>query len=201
MSAGDEELRRRAKTELRKRMRGLRKATPELAIASRSEKIVERLLAMDAVARAASVASFWPIVERHEVDLRALDAALRGRGARVAYPSIDRATNAMSFRFARDPAAMRDAGYGFREPDAAAPAAARGEIDVVVVPALAVDARGYRLGYGAGYYDRTLPLYAPPAVAVAVAFDFQLLVDLPATGGDVPVDWVVTDARALRATR
>ena len=72
---------------------------------------------------------------------------------------------------------------------------------MIVVPALAVDPRGHRIGYGAGYYDRTLPRFAPPAVRRAVAFDFQLVAEVPSTEGDVAVDWIVTDARALRAER
>jgi 5-formyltetrahydrofolate cyclo-ligase len=68
-----------------------------------------------------------------------------------------------------------------------------------VVPALAVDPRGHRVGYGAGFYDRTLPRFVPPAVSIAVAFDFQLAVEVPTTEGDVAVSWIVTDARELRA--
>jgi len=71
----------------------------------------------------------------------------------------------------------------------------------VLVPALALDSRGHRLGYGAGYYDRTLPRFCPPAVSIGVAYDFQLLVELPVTEGDVPCDWIVTDTRALAAER
>lgn len=196
----DELLLRRVKAELRKRMRGLRKTTPWSALAERCQRIAERVESLDAVRTARSVALFWPMEERHEVDLRALDTRLRARGARVAYPAIDPSDGSMCFAFVDDPALLEEQGYGFREPAASAPRAARGDIDVVVVPALAVDPRGHRLGYGAGYYDRTLPAYAPPAVTVAVAYEFQLLVDLPATEHDVAVHWVVTDARTLDAS-
>ena len=67
------------------------------------------------------------------------------------------------------------------------------------MPALGVAPSGHRIGYGAGYYDRTLPLHAPPAVTLAVAYDFQLLAEVPVTEGDVPVDFIVTDRRVLRA--
>ena len=65
------------------------------------------------------------------------------------------------------------------------------------MPGLAFDDRGYRIGYGAGFYDRALPRYSPPAISVGVAFDFQLAVDIPASGDDVPVHWVLTDRRTL----
>ncbi len=198
-SATEDVLRRRVKTELRKRMRGLRQATPGAACAERSSRIVARLQALEPVTRARSVALFWPMEDRHEVDLRSLDASLRARGARVAYPAVDPGTHVMTFRFTPGPEALAERGLGFREPAADAPGAGGGALDVVVVPALAVDPRGHRIGYGAGYYDRALPAHCPPALAVAVAFDFQLLAEIPATEGDVATAWVVTDARTLAA--
>jgi len=198
-SSAEDLLRRRVKLELRKRMRGLRKALPPSACAERSARLVDRLEALEPVATARAVALFWPIEERHEVDLRSLDARLRARGVRVAYPAVEPDTRAMIFRFVSHPDAMEEQGFGFREPSARERQAAPGELEAIVVPALAIDPRGHRIGYGAGYYDRALPRFAPPAVAIAVAFDFQLLAEVPATDGDVPVTWVVTDARAMRA--
>ncbi|MCW5835861.1 MAG: 5-formyltetrahydrofolate cyclo-ligase [Labilithrix sp.] len=178
-------------------MRGVRKTAPLEACAERSGKIVAALEAHAAVRAAKTAALFWPILERHEVDLRPLDASLRARGVRVAYPSIDPDTGDMVFRFVERPSDLQDAGYGFAEPAKDAPAA--GAVDVVVVPAIAVDPTGHRIGYGAGYYDRTLPKYAPPAVAIAVAYDYQLVAEVPATPGDVQVAWIVTDQRVLDA--
>jgi 5-formyltetrahydrofolate cyclo-ligase len=198
-STEEELLRRRVKAELRKRLRGLRNTLPAASCAERSARIVEALVGLEPVAHARAVALFWPMTDRHEVDLRPLDAKLRARGVRVAYPAVDRETNVMTFRFVSDPESMEEAGGGFREPSPEDPAAAKDGLDVIVVPGLAVDPTGHRIGYGAGYYDRTLPSYAPPAVAVAVAFDFQLLAEVPFTEGDVAVEWIVTDARALRA--
>ena len=191
-------LRQRAKVVLRQRARALRNTIPPGAIAERSRRIVatlgERLQALGA----RSVALFDPIEGRNEVDLRALDVSLRARDVRVAYPSIDPETRVMTFRFVADPAALVDLGLGFREPP-------RGEheassLDVIVVPALQLDPRGHRIGYGAGYYDRTLPKFAPPAVAIGVCFDFQLVADVPALDHDARVGEVVTDAKHLVAT-
>jgi len=184
-AAGGDLLRRRVKAEIRKRMRGLRQTTPGAACAERSRLLVERLAAHPRVAAARAAALFWPIVERHEVDLRALDATLRARGASVFYLAIDPDSGVMTFRAVADPATLAEAGYGFAEPPRDAAEAGPGEIDVVIVPALAVDARGHRIGYGAGYYDRTLPRFAPPAEAIAVAFDFQLVSELPVVESDV----------------
>ncbi len=123
----------------------------------------------------------------------------------IAYPAIDRSGSAdepmpgpppMEFRFVVDPEAMEERGLGFREPGDADPVA--GELDVIVVPALAVDLLGHRIGYGAGFYDRALPRH-PTAKKVVVAFDFQLIAEVPSSAFDVAADWVVTDARVLEA--
>ncbi|HSO33048.1 MAG TPA: hypothetical protein VLT33_11030, partial [Labilithrix sp.] len=84
--APDDFIRLKVKAELRKRLRGVRKTTPLEACDVRSKALVARLEAHPAVASACTVALFWPIVSKHEVDLRALDASLRARGVRVAYP-------------------------------------------------------------------------------------------------------------------
>jgi 5-formyltetrahydrofolate cyclo-ligase len=169
---------------------------PSSAIAERSARIVERLTALPAFEAARAVALFWPIAGRREVDLRPLDDALRARGVRVAYPAIDEAGE-MAFRFVANVDTMVDDPLGFRAPVADAPAASPDELDLVVVPALAVDPRGHRIGYGAGHYDRALPRFAAQPRRIAVAFDFQLVPEVPDTVGDAPVGVVVTDGRTL----
>ncbi len=191
----EETLRYRAKAVLRKRARALRSTIPAAALAERSRKISATLSGLAELASARTAALFWPIEGRSEVDVRALDAELRARGARVAYPSIDGETRVMTFRYVDDPARMEERGLGFQEPTPDDEEA--GPLDVIVVPALLLDERGHRLGYGAGFYDRTLPRFAPPARKVAVAFDFQLVPEVPITEGDVAVDAIVTDARVI----
>jgi 5-formyltetrahydrofolate cyclo-ligase len=194
-SSADDVLRVRVKIELRKRMRSLRKALPASACSERSSRIADRLAILELMGRARAVALFWPIEDRHEVDLRGLDARLRARGVRIAYPGIDPESGVMTFRFVADAEAMVEQGFGFREPAPDAPEVPDAGLDVIVVPALAIDPRGHRIGYGAGYYDRVLPRFAPPAKTVAVAFDFQLVAETPNSAIDVPVSWVVTDTR------
>ncbi len=188
-------LRYRAKAVLRKRARALRGALPPGAAAERSAKIVEALAALPALREARAVALFYPIEGRNEVDLLALDAQLRAAGKRVAYPSIDPETRVMTFRYVDDLATLEERGLGFREPQTTAPEAEA--LDVIVVPALQIDGRGQRIGYGAGFYDRALPRFAPPALAVGVAFAFQLVAEVPDTAGDVALGLVVTDDRVL----
>ncbi len=193
------ELRYRAKAALRKRARALRNSIPRAAIAERSARIAAQVEALPCVGAARTVALFWPIEGRNEVSLVDLDARLRAQHKRVAYPAIDGATRIMTFRFVDDPAALEEPGLGFREPDASAPEATA--LDVIVVPALQIDGRGHRIGYGAGFYDSALPRFAPPALAVGVAFSFQLIAEVPVTEGDVALALVVTDEQVIEPSR
>ncbi len=186
------------KAELRKRLRGVRATMPAEACAERSARIVARLESHPALRAARSVALFWPIEERHEVDLRALDVSLRARGVAVAYPWVDPDTRAMTFRFC-SAAELEERGFGFCEPAPTAPEAAPGGVDAIVVPAIAIDPVGHRIGYGAGFYDRTLVRFAPPAATIGVGYDFQLVVELPFTEHDVALGYVVTDEREIVA--
>lgn len=195
----EEYLRRKVKAELRKRMRALRNAAPLTACEERSAKIRAFLLQLPEVQKATAIALFWPIEGRNEVDLRPLDAELRARNVGLAYPAIDPETRKMTFRFVAHPDEMEERGYGFFEPGIEAREADK--LDVVVVPALAIDPRGHRIGYGAGYYDRALPLVSPPAHLVAVAFDYQRIAEVPVTPGDIAVHQLVTDARVAVSER
>lgn len=188
-----------AKQELRKRMRALRSAHPAAALALRSRAIVERVLALPAFQSAAGVALFFPLLERKEVDLRELDAAARSQGKRVYYPFMRRrgAADVSGLKATASLDELADRGARFLEPPPAVPDAARGEVDLLLVPALAVAPSGHRLGYGAGFYDSLLPDFRPPAQAWVVAYDFQLLVELPTLSHDVPCDGLLTDARTL----
>jgi 5-formyltetrahydrofolate cyclo-ligase len=145
---------------------------------------------------ASGVALFWPLESDGEVDLRPLDTLLRQRGVKLYYPFMDEKPGGgftTGFRRSLQADDLGPRGQRFMEPPQQAPTARPGDVDVVVVPALAVTPEGGRLGYGSGFYDVTLPDVCPPAVAVVVAFAFQLVIELPLSAHDVSCDAVVTD--------
>ncbi len=88
--------------------------------------------------------------------------------------------------------------FGVDEPPADSPEVAPEDLDLVVVPALAFDERGYRIGYGGGYYDRFLPRLRPDCVTVGVTLDALVVPALPAEPHDVPVQIIVTETRTIR---
>ena len=88
--------------------------------------------------------------------------------------------------------------FGVDEPPADSPEVDPETLDLVVVPALAFDERGYRLGYGGGYYDRFLPRLRPDCVTVGVTLDALVVPALPVEPHDVPVQIIVTESRTIR---
>lgn len=196
----EQEFARRAKKQLRVRMKALRSGYPLRALEARGQALVERVRSLSEYHEAEGVALFWPLVERGEVDLRPLCRELFEQGVRVYFPFMTPSRNGFrtGFRLVGSESELSDQGRGFLEPPPTGPVAVRGEIDLVFVPALAFDARGQRLGYGAGYYDATLGDVAPPARTLGVGYDFQLLAELPREDHDVALDIVVTDRQTLR---
>lgn len=193
-----------AKKQLRQRMRALRTAHPAALLAERSAKVVAAVAGLEAFQTARSIALFHPLLDRNEVDVRPLDALARAANKLVYYPGVreDVAGRRHSdFRLTGAPEELAERGHRFWEPPAEAKSAARGDIELVLVPALAVALSGHRLGWGGGFYDVALPDLCPPALAVVVAFDFQLLAEVPNVAHDVRCDLIVTDARAVPAER
>ena len=195
----EDEVRFRAKRELRKRMRALRTAHPPRVVAQRSAAITAAVLAMPAWTAARTVALFMAMPD--EVQTSALVAAARASGKRVALPVVVSEQPVLAFRAPSDGGIERPlvmSAYGIDEPGEDAPLVDLATIDFVLIPALAADPRGHRLGYGRGYYDHTLPL-ATAATRAVVAFDFQLIAEVPIRAADVAAHWIVTDRRVMRA--
>lgn len=133
---------------------------------------------------------------RSEWDTRPLvEQALRA-GKRVALPRVDRVARMLRLHAITDLGSDLVAGnLGIPEPRQTLPGVDPGEVDWVLVPGVAFDACGRRLGYGGGFYDRLLPLLRPDAPRIAGAFDVQLVDEVPVGPHDLPVDAVVSPTR------
>ncbi|MGH8800626.1 MAG: 5-formyltetrahydrofolate cyclo-ligase, partial [Casimicrobiaceae bacterium] len=123
-------------------------------------------------------------------------------GKTVALPRVDAAARSLELCRLTEPGRDVLPGYrGIPEPQAHCTALASAAIDWVLVPGVAFDASGHRLGYGGGYYDRLLPLLRPDAARVAGAFGLQLVARIPIAPHDVPVQAVIVEGRSLPMTR
>jgi 5-formyltetrahydrofolate cyclo-ligase len=164
----------------------------------RSAAICERVVALAAYAAARAVHCYLPM--RSEVDVRPLLADALARGKRVVVPVVVPKADELSHAWlaSLDAEALAPGSFGTfnpREMRAAAP----GDWDITIVPLLAFDRRGYRLGYGKGYYDRLLASIRAPAVGVA--FAAQEVAALPVEPHDVALDWIVTEDEVIQALR
>lgn len=194
--AEEQALRVRAKQELRGRMRSLRRVLPQAACAQRSGAICLRLCELTAFANARTMVGY--AAYQKEADPAAALRVAEHAQKTVGLVRIEDGGGLSLHRHCEgDP--LEPNAFGIAEPLLQAERIAYTDVDLVIVPALAIDERGHRIGYGHGYYDRLLPQLSR-AFKVAIAYDFQLLMDLPSTQGDVPVDCVVTDTRTLMIT-
>jgi len=122
---------------------------------------------------------------------------LRASGARVLLP-VAREPAALHWAEFAGAAELADAPHGLREPSGPVlDPATVAQAELVLLPALAVDRAGVRLGRGAGFYDRTLLLAAPGARLMAVVRDDEVVAALPTDPHDVAVGWALTPIRGL----
>jgi 5-formyltetrahydrofolate cyclo-ligase len=126
-----------------------------------------------------------------EVDTARIDAAARARGFTVVYPRVVNQQRVLAFHaVALDELAL--AGFGLHEPSSDAPAVDVAQIAAFVVPGLAFDRTGGRLGWGRGHYDATFAA-APSALRVGLGFDCQLIDQVAREPHDVALHIIITE--------
>jgi 5-formyltetrahydrofolate cyclo-ligase len=187
---------RDAKRALRERVLAVRDAMPAEQREAASLAIVQRIVAMPAFAAARCPLLTLPF--RSEWDARPLIDAALVRGAVVALPRVDHHTRMLELIRVRNANVDVAPGYrGIPEPHATLPRVALHDVDWVLVPGVAFDATGRRLGYGGGYYDRLLVMLPARVPRVAGAFDCQIVDAIPHAPHDLAVDAVATPSRLL----
>jgi 5-formyltetrahydrofolate cyclo-ligase len=181
------------KAALRDRMRRVRAAIPEAEREDLAARLEDHLLALPEMREARTVmlfASFGSEISTERIVHR-LDA--EGRTVLLPFVAGDE-LGAAPYR-PGDP--TTPSAYGPLEPAARAPVDPE-HIDVVLLPGLAFDRRGRRLGYGGAHYDRYMPRLRGSALRVGIAFHQQVVDEVPADVRDEPVDVVVTDREVIR---
>jgi 5-formyltetrahydrofolate cyclo-ligase len=182
-----------AKKLLRERARAQRASIPTEVARAAANAASRIFIGRPEIAKVRSIALYSPI--RDELSTQPLTIELVRRGLRLAFPRvIDSHHLALHWVVKLDELAAGT--WGIHEPVASMPVANPGEIDLFVVPALAFDATGNRLGWGRGHYDTTLADH-PDAIRVGYAYDQQLLDKVPASTSDAPMDLIVTETRAV----
>jgi 5-formyltetrahydrofolate cyclo-ligase len=185
----------RDKSTLRRAALAARDAVPDRAAASRL--ILARLRALDVWARAATICSYVGV--RSEVETLPLLVEALAEGRRVAVPACE--GDALRLVYLESLEELVPARFGLLEPAgdvclAAGRLCPVEAVDLFVVPGVAFDRAGGRIGYGRGFYDRLLARARPDATRVALAFEAQLVERVPSESTDVPMDYVLTERAA-----
>lgn len=135
------------------------------------------------------VAAYWRI--RSEIDCQPILIRLMDSQQTVVLPAVMGAEEPLDLRVWEQGASLYQSGFGTLAPSELAP---RAEPDIVIMPLLGFDSRGTRLGYGGGYYDRTLASMKKKPKLIGLAFAAQELDHIPREPHDVPLDAIVTEA-------
>jgi len=175
------------KTQLRKEMKARKRAMTEADIRLRSQRLCEKFLQSEAYRNAKTIYGYLPY-NQEVLTWDALRQAIQD-GKNVAVPKVY--GQDMNFIYITDFSQI-DTGYcGIPEPIADTPVA-DDKTALVLMPGLAFDREGHRIGYGGGFYDRFLS-EEPDHPTLALCYDFQILDDLPTEEFDIPVDTVIWD--------
>lgn len=192
---------RRSKAVIRERALAARRRIADAVRDARSAAIADRLVELPAWRSARVIHSYVGAVEG-EVGTRDLVRRALAEGRTVACPRVrwsPRGLDSFAIRSLDD---LVESRRGLWEPDPRrTEPVSDAELDLVVVPGLAFDRRGWRVGFGAGLYDRFLAGVDAPRVGLA--FSLQIEPSLPVEPHDEPVDWIVTEGEtiACRAIR
>jgi 5-formyltetrahydrofolate cyclo-ligase len=190
------------KRALRREMAERRASLSTAERRARAQAATARMLALPELASLAGRTVSGYVAVRGELDPAAVLDAARAAGADVALPRVALTTPRLRFHRVDAGAALVPGPSGLLEPDAASPEVPVERIDVMIVPGLAFDADGQRVGFGGGYYDEAgarLRAARTRAVLLGFCYDFQVVARCPTVAADVAVDAVVTERRVLRA--
>jgi len=184
-----------AKRAARSRARQARDGVEQTERRSAAHELAFVLLELPELVGAATILAYAALP--NELDPMPAIWRLRKRGVRIAYPRIE-APGVLGMHYVDHEMELVPGPFGLAQPSEHAAHAPHECIDAVIVPGVAFDVQGTRLGYGGGYYDRLLPMMRRECVRIGVAFDEQVLEHIPTEDHDECVDIVVTPARIIR---
>lgn len=187
------------KKQLREEVLSRRGAVSTANRVIRSADILQRLFELE-VMRSASWVHFY-VSYGNEVETTGMVAHALKHGKRVSVPMMDADSNRLILSELKDP--VRDLApnaHGIPEPKAEAfRPVGIDEMELMVVPGIVFDEKGYRIGQGGGYYDRLLDEISGRIPIVGLAFELQIRPVVPVEAHDIPVNWIVTEKRVIHS--
>lgn len=153
----------------------------------------QQVLALGPFQQAARIALYASL--GNEIDTTLLFAAARLAGKQLYYPLV--CNDRLAFHQIIALEQLRLGSFGILEPCPVGSGQTHEQMDLIVVPGVAFDLQGHRIGFGKGYYDRYLADMDPLPMLVGLCHDFQLCPEVPAEGHDIRMDYVVTEFRVV----
>lgn len=181
------------KQKLRQIILAKRRALAAPAGRAASLKIQQAFIDSDEFARAKVLALYAPI--HNEVDTAGVFAEALAALKTVLYPVVS--GEGLAFRRVLDPDGLRRGAFGILEPDSSCEAHDPREADLIVIPGVAFDVKGKRIGYGKGYYDKSLHSLEGGGKLVGFCYDFQLVDEITDEPHDVKMDMLITEKRVI----
>lgn len=184
------ELKKRLRQECLEKRAGL----SQDEVREKSERIMARLFELDEFKKANFIMFYVDF--KNEVMTQDAIAKALSMGKRVAVPKTvkDEGLWAIEIKSLDD---LSAGAFGILEPTKLENRVDPEELDLVIVPGVAFDRKGHRLGFGAGYYDRFLPKLRPGVKKIAVAFEVQLVDSVPAEEHDIRMDAILTEEQLI----
>ena len=182
------------KTSARKHFLASRLALPSQAIDKASDILCEKILELEEFSQADTVLLYFPV--KNELNLLPIAKAALKENKKVAFPISITKNCTLEFREISSLEELISGAYGIPEPPESAQIAAFSEKSFCIVPALAFDKKGFRIGYGKGYYDRFLSSFK--GISVGAVLSSHICDSLPIESTDLPVNIIITETGVTR---
>lgn len=186
------------KNKLRRKVLNQRKNLDRKTVHELSDAIQKRIIENRAFMESRVVMAYMPI--KNEVSTGMIIRACLDLGKTVLLPRVVDSERMEAVPVKNPDSDTAKGTMGIPEPELSIPAADPRIIDLVIIPGVAFDVKGHRLGYGAGYYDRFIPLLRPDCVILAPAYSFQVVDNIPADDFDRPVHMIVTELATINVS-
>lgn len=157
-----------------------------------SKEIIRRLKNLQVFKRAKTVLLYYPI--KNEVDT----TPLFNTNKIFAFPLIHPDSNIMTIHQVTDLKTLKSGKFEIKEPPKTHKRIAIKDIDLVITPGLAFDKNGHRIGFGKGYFDKLFKNLSTNCTKIALAYDFQIIENVPAEPHDKKVDMIITETRTIK---
>ena len=188
---------RKHKTEIREYYLQKRCNLDNEVRATNNEKICKNMTASATFRYADVLLMYYP--KPDEIDIRPIAEAAWAAGKKVAFPRCNPADHPMVFHFVNSFDELEPGSYNIMEPPVDSPAFDVAEAETgnvaCVVPAVVFDKKGYRIGYGGGYYDKYLK--DKTCIKIGLCYDFQIIDSIIPNIHDIPVDIIISEKRII----